>query len=58
MTNHHSAADLLLNGIPATNVVQMAPADFLFTFEPPAGAAKIDVAEIKSANQTHKPEGK
>jgi hypothetical protein len=32
--------------------------DFLFTFEPPAGAAKIDVAEIKSANQTHKPEGK
>jgi hypothetical protein len=32
--------------------------DFLFTFDPPAGASKIDVAEIKSANQTHKPEGK
>jgi hypothetical protein len=32
--------------------------DFLFTFEPPSGASKIDVAEIKNANQTHKPEGK
>lgn len=32
--------------------------DFLFSFEPPAGATKIGVAEIKSANQTHKPEGK
>jgi hypothetical protein len=32
--------------------------DFLFTFEPPAGASKIDVAEIKAENQTHKNEGK
>jgi len=32
--------------------------DFLFTFDPPAGASKIDVTEIKNANQTHKPEGK
>jgi hypothetical protein len=32
--------------------------DFLFAFEPPAGASKIDVAEIKSENQSHKNEGK
>jgi len=32
--------------------------DFLFTFEPPAGASKIDVNEIKAENQTHKKEGK
>jgi hypothetical protein len=32
--------------------------DFLFTFEPPPGAAKIDVAEIKSENKTHQKEGK
>ncbi len=32
--------------------------DFLFTFEPPAGASKIDVAEIKSENQSHNKEGK
>lgn len=32
--------------------------DFLFAFEPPPGAAKIDVAEIKSKNQAHKSEGK
>ncbi len=32
--------------------------DFLFNFEPPPGAAKINVAEIKSENQTHKSEGK
>ena len=32
--------------------------DFLFNFEPPSGAKKIDVAEIKSENQAHKPEGK
>ncbi|HUJ73103.1 MAG TPA: DUF2092 domain-containing protein [Verrucomicrobiae bacterium] len=32
--------------------------DFVFTFDPPAGVSKIDVAEIKSTNQTHKPEGK
>jgi hypothetical protein len=32
--------------------------DFLFNFEPPTGAAKINVTEIKSENQTHKSEGK
>ncbi len=32
--------------------------DFVFTFEPPPGASKIDVEEIKSQNQTHKKEGK
>jgi hypothetical protein len=32
--------------------------DFLFTFEAPPGASKIDVAEIKSENQSHKNEGK
>ena len=32
--------------------------DFLFTFEPPAGASKINVNEIKAENQTHKKEGK
>jgi len=32
--------------------------DFLFTFEPPAGASKIDVNEIKSQNQSQKKEGK
>jgi len=32
--------------------------DFMFNFEPPAGAAKIDVAEIKRKNQTHTSEGK
>ncbi len=32
--------------------------DFLFAFEPPSGASKIDVAEIKSENQSHKKEGK
>jgi len=32
--------------------------DFLFTFEPPAGASKIDVNEIKAENQTHNKEGK
>ena len=32
--------------------------DFLFAFEPPAGASKIDVNEIKAENQTHNKEGK
>ena len=32
--------------------------DFLFNFEPPAGAAKIAVEEIKSQSQAHKREGK
>ena len=32
--------------------------DFLFTFEPPAGASPIDVAEIKSKHQMHAKEGK
>jgi len=32
--------------------------DFLFTFEPPQGATKIDVAEIKSKNQAHPKESK
>ena len=32
--------------------------DALFNFEPPAGAAKISVAEIKSKNETHHKEGK
>lgn len=32
--------------------------DFLFSFEAPAGASKIDVAELKRANQTHPKEGK
>ncbi|HUI07555.1 MAG TPA: DUF2092 domain-containing protein [Verrucomicrobiae bacterium] len=33
-------------------------ADFVFNFEPPAGASKIDVAEIKSRIQAHKHGGK
>jgi hypothetical protein len=32
--------------------------DFLFKFEPPAGASKIKVKEIKTENQSHKTEGK
>lgn len=32
--------------------------DFLFTFEPPPGASKINVAEIKSKNLAHQKEGK
>ncbi|MGD0059173.1 MAG: DUF2092 domain-containing protein [Verrucomicrobiia bacterium] len=32
--------------------------DFLFNFEPPSGAAKISVAEIKAENQTHTSGGK
>jgi hypothetical protein len=32
--------------------------DFLFNFEPPSGAAKISVAEIKAENQTHNSGGK
>lgn len=32
--------------------------DFVFTFEPPPGASKIDITEIKSENQAHKKEGK
>jgi hypothetical protein len=32
--------------------------DFLFNFEPPAGTAKIGVAEIKSKNQAHQNGGK
>ena len=32
--------------------------DFLFNFEPPTGAAKIDVAEIKSKNEAHETGGK
>src|SRR5258707_906030 len=32
--------------------------DFLFTFEPPEGALKIRVEEIKAENQTHQKEGK
>jgi len=32
--------------------------DFLFTFEPPAGAAKINVEELKAEIQTHQKEGK
>jgi hypothetical protein len=32
--------------------------DFLFTFEPPAGALKIKVKEIKAENQSHKTEEK
>ncbi len=32
--------------------------DFLFTFEPPSGASKVNVAEIKAEIQTHKSEGK
>ena len=32
--------------------------DFVFTFEPPSGAMKIDVAQIKSEDQPHKSEGK
>ena len=32
--------------------------DYLFAFEPPAGAAKIGVSEIKSKNQTHLKEEK
>jgi len=33
-------------------------ADFVFQFEPPAGASKIKVKEMKASNQTHKTEGK
>jgi hypothetical protein len=32
--------------------------DFLFNFEPPAGASKISVAEIKAQSETHTKEGK
>jgi hypothetical protein len=32
--------------------------DFLFNFEPPSGAAKISVAQIKAENQTQKSGGK
>ncbi|MGD1020009.1 MAG: DUF2092 domain-containing protein [Verrucomicrobiia bacterium] len=32
--------------------------DFLFNFEPPSGAAKISVAEIKAENQMHNSGGK
>ncbi len=32
--------------------------DFVFTFEPPHGVTKIDVSEIKSANEARKSEGK
>ena len=32
--------------------------DFLFSFETPSGASKIDVAEIKAENQSHNQEGK
>ena len=32
--------------------------DFLFKFEPPAGASKIKVKEIRAQNQAHKTEGK
>jgi hypothetical protein len=32
--------------------------DFLFAFEPPAGASKISVAEIKARNEAHTKEGK
>ncbi len=32
--------------------------DFVFKFDPPAGAAKIKVAEIKAENQSHNTEGK
>ena len=32
--------------------------DYLFAFEPPPGASKISVAEIKSQNQEHQKEGK
>ena len=32
--------------------------DFLFNFEPPSGAAKISVAEIKVENQAQKGGGK
>jgi len=32
--------------------------DFLFTFEPPPGATKISVTEIKSENEAHKNGGK
>ncbi len=32
--------------------------DFLFDFEPPSGAAKISVAEIKAQNQAHEGGGK
>ncbi|HXI83883.1 MAG TPA: DUF2092 domain-containing protein [Verrucomicrobiae bacterium] len=37
---------------------QTKPPDFLFVFEPPSGASKIDVEEIKARNQTHQQEGK
>ena len=37
---------------------QTALPEFLFVFEPPHGATKIDVAEIKSENQARKSEGK
>lgn len=32
--------------------------DFVFKFEPPAGASKIKVKEIRAENQAHKTEGK
>jgi hypothetical protein len=32
--------------------------DFLFTFEPPSGAASISVAEIKAEHQAHQAGGK
>jgi len=32
--------------------------DFVFNFEPPTGASKINVAEIKSENQAHRTGGK
>jgi hypothetical protein len=32
--------------------------DFVFKFEPPAGASQIKVQEIKAENQSHKTEGK
>ncbi|HTS19326.1 MAG TPA: DUF2092 domain-containing protein [Verrucomicrobiae bacterium] len=37
---------------------QTALPDFLFTFEPPAGASPIPVAEIKARNDAHTSEGK
>ncbi len=32
--------------------------DFVFKFEPPAGASKIKVKEMRAANQSHKNGGK
>ena len=34
------------------------PPDFLFAFEPPVGATKIDVAQIKAETETHSKEAK